>query len=72
MVRKSIEKNIAPGRPGRKPPPGDRRQFLLTMSQDVIKAVKQAGLEDDRPAWEIMEEAAKDWLERRKSKAKKA
>lgn len=38
------------------------------MSPSVIKAVKQAGLEDDRPAWDIMEEAAKQWLERRKGK----
>lgn len=46
----------------------DRRQFLVEISSDVIKAIKQAGIEDDRPAWEIMEEAAKDWLQNRKSK----
>jgi hypothetical protein len=53
---------------GIRSPLGDRRQFLTMMSPDVIKAVKQAGLEDDRPAWDIMEEAAKQWLERRKGK----
>lgn len=47
--------------------PGDRKQFLVTMSSEVIKAVKQAGLEDDRPAWAIVEEAAKEWLQRRKT-----
>jgi hypothetical protein len=61
-----VEKK-APKR-GRRSPVGDRRQFLTMMSPSVIKAVKQAGLEDDRPAWDIMEEAAKQWLERRKGK----
>lgn len=51
----------------RKLPVGDRRQFLTTMSADVIRAVKQAALDDDRNAWEIMEEAAQQWLDRRKS-----
>jgi hypothetical protein len=57
----------------RKLPVGDRRQFLTTMSADVIRAVKQAALDDDRNAWEIMEEAARQWLERRKTaKARKS
>ncbi len=60
-----VEKK-APKR-GRRPV-GDRRQFLTMMSPSVIKAVKQAGLDDDRPASDIMEEAAKQWLERRKGK----
>jgi hypothetical protein len=51
----------------RKLPVGDRRQFLTTMSADVIRAVKLAALEDGMNAWEIMEEAAKDWLARRKA-----
>jgi hypothetical protein len=38
------------------------------MSADVIKAVKLAALEDGMNAWEIMEEAAEEWLERRKAK----
>jgi hypothetical protein len=55
----------------RKKPVGDRRQFLTTMSADVIKAVKQAAIEDDSNAWEIMEEAARDWLDRRKKSRRK-
>ena len=51
---------------GIRSPLGDRRQFLTMMSPDVIKAVKQAALEDDRAAWDIMEEAAKQWLEQRR------
>ena len=54
----------------KKLPVGERRQFLVTMSADVIKAVKQAGLDDDNNAWEIMEEAALQWLERRKTRRK--
>jgi hypothetical protein len=42
----------------------DRRQFLTTMSPDVIKRIKHAALADDRNAEEIMEEAAVQWLER--------
>jgi hypothetical protein len=61
-----VEKK-APKR-GRRSPVGDRRQFLTMMSPSVIKAIKQAGLDDDLPAWQIMEEAAKQWLERRKGK----
>jgi hypothetical protein len=51
----------------RKLPVGNRVQFLTTMSADVIRAVKQAALDDNRNAWEIMEEAAQQWLDRRKS-----
>jgi hypothetical protein len=51
----------------RKLPVGNRVQFLTTMSADVIRAVKQAALDDNRNAWEIMEEAAQQWLERRKT-----
>jgi hypothetical protein len=53
-----------------KQPVGDRRQFLTTMSADVIKAVKLAALEDGTNAWQIMEEAAKEWLARRRAKRK--
>jgi hypothetical protein len=40
------------------------------MSPDIIRSIKQAALEDDRAAWDIMEEAARQWLERRKSAKK--
>jgi Ribbon-helix-helix protein, copG family len=55
-------------RRGRKPPPGDKRQFLTTMDPDVIRAIKQTAIELDRTASDIMEEAAKQWLERHKHK----
>ncbi len=55
-----------PLRKGRKPAEGDKRQFLLTMDPEVIKNIKLAAIEDDTSASETMEEAAKQWLERRK------
>jgi len=55
-------------RRGRKPEPDDgRRQFLTKMKVDVIKGIKQAALEDDTHAWQIMEQAAEEWLKRRKA-----
>jgi len=53
-----------PSRLGRKPPEGDKRQFLTSMDPDVIKAIKQAAIDKDRTASDVMEEAAKQWLER--------
>jgi hypothetical protein len=53
---------------GRKPPPGDKRHFLTTMDPDVIRAIKQAALDVDRTASDVMEEAAKQWLARHKQK----
>jgi hypothetical protein len=52
-----------PLRKGRKPAEGDKRQFLLTMDPEVIKAIKQAAIGLDRTASEVMEDAAKDWLD---------
>lgn len=48
-----------------------KRNFFATMSGEVIKSIKRAALEDDTTASEILEEAARDWLERRKHKAPK-
>jgi Ribbon-helix-helix protein, copG family len=55
-------------RRGRKPPQGDKRQFLTTMDPDVIRAIKQRALDLDRTASDVMEQAAKEWLERHKLK----
>lgn len=55
-----------PLRKGRKPADGDKRQFLLTLDAEVIKNIKLAAIEDETSASEAMEEAAKQWLERRK------
>ena len=42
---------------------GNKRQFLTTMDPDVIRAIKQKALELDRTASDVMEEAARDWLD---------
>jgi hypothetical protein len=47
---------------------GNKRQFLTTMDPDVIRASKQKALDLDRTASDVMEEAARDWLERHKHK----
>jgi Ribbon-helix-helix protein, copG family len=55
-----------PLRRGRKPAEGDKRKFLATMDPEIIKALKLAAIEDDTSASEALEEAAAQWLERRK------
>jgi hypothetical protein len=55
-------------RRGRKPPLGDKRQFLTTMDPEVIRAIKPAALDADRTSSDLVEEAAKQWLERHKHK----
>jgi hypothetical protein len=53
-------------RKGRKPAEGEKRQILLTMDPEIIKKIKLAAIEDDSSASVKMEEAAREWLERRK------
>jgi hypothetical protein len=62
-----VDKKARPIR-GMKNPIGNRIQFLTMMSPKTIKAIKLAATEDDRPAWDVMEEAAEEWLKRRKTK----
>jgi hypothetical protein len=42
-----------------------RRQFLMYAAPDLIKELKRAALDEDRPAYELAEEAVRDWLKRR-------
>lgn len=42
-----------------------KRQFLATMDADVIKAMKLAAIENETSASEILEEAVRQWLDRR-------
>jgi Ribbon-helix-helix protein, copG family len=51
-------------KPGRKPPDGDKRQFLTSMDPDVIRRIKAAAALRDRTASWVLEDAAKEWLER--------
>jgi hypothetical protein len=61
--RLMAEKKTA-GRPGRKPPPGAKKQFLTSMDPDVIRRIKAAAALRDKTASWVLEDAAKEWLER--------
>jgi hypothetical protein len=52
------------GRPGRKPPSGAKKQFLTSMDPDVIRRIKAAAALRDKTASSVLEDAAKEWLER--------
>lgn len=45
-----------------------RRQLLVYLSPDVIIGLKRAALDQQRPAYELAEEAIRDWLLRDKPK----
>jgi len=55
-----------PLRWGRKPDDGENCKFLATLDPDVIKALKLAAIEDDTSASDVLENAAKEWLEKPK------
>ncbi len=55
--------------PSRKREDG-RKALLVYLPPDLIKDLKRAGLDDDRLVYEIVEEASRDWLERRSEKAR--
>jgi hypothetical protein len=39
-----------------------RKSLLVYLDPDVIKQLKKAALDEDRNAYEITEEALRDWL----------
>lgn len=45
-----------------------RRQLLIYLSAEVILELKRAALSEGRPAYELAEEAIKDWLSKDKRK----
>jgi hypothetical protein len=61
--RLMAEKKIT-GRPGRKPPSGAKKQFLTSMDPDVIRRIKAAAALRDKTASWVLEDAAREWLER--------
>jgi hypothetical protein len=48
-----------------------RKPLLVYMLPDLVKELKKAGLDEDRNAYEIVEEAVKDWLARRRPRKAK-
>jgi hypothetical protein len=47
-----------------------RRTLLVYMDAGLIKELKKAALDDDANAYEIVEEATRQWLARRGKKAR--
>jgi len=41
-----------------------RRPLLVYLNPDVIKRLKKAALDEDRTAYEITEEAVREWLQK--------
>ena len=52
------------GTPGRKPPPGVKKPLLASIDPDITKRIKAAAALKGTTASLIMEEAAREWLER--------
>jgi hypothetical protein len=42
-----------------------RKPFLSYLDADLIKELKKAALDDERSAYEIVEDAVRDYLDRR-------
>jgi hypothetical protein len=63
MVEKRASKTL-----GKKNPIGKRTAFYVMLSPDVIKEIKHYTVVDELPAWAILEEAAKEWIARRKTR----
>lgn len=53
---------------GKRTPIGDRVTFIAMMDKDVIADIKQVAIEEHRAAWDVMEQAAREFLKRREKK----
>ncbi len=60
-----VGKKKAPKR-GKRTPIGDRVTFIAMMDKDVIADIKQVAIDEHRAAWDVMEQAAREFLRRRK------
>lgn len=54
---------------GRKPPEGEKKQFLTSMDPDVIRRIKAAAAMRDKTASMLLEEISRDWLQRNETSA---
>jgi hypothetical protein len=45
----------------------DKRNFFATMSSSVIASIKKAAIDEDRTASKVLEEAATEWLAKRRN-----
>jgi hypothetical protein len=49
-----------------------RKSLLVYLNADLIKELKKAALDDEVNAYEIVEEATRQWLARREKKRRSA
>jgi len=47
-----------------------RRTLLVYLDGDLIKALKKVALDEERNVYEIVEEAARDWLKSKRATAR--
>ncbi|OCK54030.1 hypothetical protein LMTR3_22905 [Bradyrhizobium sp. LMTR 3] len=52
---------------GKRTPIGARVTFIAMMDKDVIADIKQVAIDEHRAAWDIIEQAATEFLKRRKA-----
>lgn len=52
------------GTRGRKPPAGEKRQFLTSMDPEIIRRIKAAAALRDKTASLLLEEISREWLDR--------
>ena len=71
MVRKKGSDSDRGPTPSRKREDG-RKQLLVYLPPELIKDLKKAGLDDERNAYEIVEEALRAWLGHRGQRADSA
>jgi hypothetical protein len=62
-----VGKKKAPKR-GLRTPLGTRVKVLIMIDPDIAAEITEVAKEERRAAWTIMEDAARDWLKRRKRK----
>ena len=46
-----------------------RRSLLVYLDADLIKQIKKVALDQDRNTYEIVEEAARDWIAKHREKS---
>ncbi|OSI24807.1 hypothetical protein [Bradyrhizobium canariense] len=56
---------------GLRTPIGERVSVLMMIDPQIAADIKAVALEEKRAAWSVMEEAARDYLKRRKQKRAK-
>lgn len=62
-----VGKKRAPKR-GKRTPIGERVTVIMMIDPQIAADIKQVAIEEKRAAWSVMEDAARDYLKRRKQK----